>query len=97
MSLDIARNDTSECSYEVVHLTRVCAANGISDTDTVDTDLVYCLVDGKQVDQVGSERIFRRESDFNVLGLDEFDDFDGSLESGYCTAQECQPHTVRGM
>ena len=55
MSFDIARNDTSECSDEIVYLTCVGTSNSISDTDTVDTDLVYCLIDREEINEVGSE------------------------------------------
>ena len=68
-------------SFEVeTHLSRVGASDGVGDTNTVDSNLVDRSVDAQEVDQIGSERIFGRESDFNSLGLDEFDDFDGGLD-----------------
>lgn len=41
----------------VVDLSGGRAADGIGDTNTVDTDLVNCLVQRQEVDQVGTERI----------------------------------------
>lgn len=52
MCLNVARNDTTKSSYEVVYLTRRCATNGISDTNTVDANLVDSAVDGQKVDEV---------------------------------------------
>lgn len=45
MSLNIARNDSSQSSNEVIDLSWISATNSISDTDTIDTNLVYCLID----------------------------------------------------
>ena len=79
MTLNVTADDASEGPYEIVDLSRVGTSDGIGYTDTVETDLVDRSVDAQEVDQVGSEGIFGRESDFNVLGLDVFDDFDGLL------------------
>ena len=57
MALDVAADDTSECSDKVIDLTRIRAADSISDADSVDANLVDGSVDGKQVDEVGSERV----------------------------------------
>jgi len=80
VAFDIARYDTSKSSNEFVNLTRVGTTDGIGDTDTVDTDLVDGTVDREEVDEVGSERVLGRETNFNSLGLDEFDDFDSGLD-----------------
>lgn len=80
MTFDITRNDAPQSPYEFVNLTRVRASNGIGDTNTVDTDLVNGTVDRQEVDQVGTERVFGRESYFDPLGLDELDDFDRRLD-----------------
>ena len=81
VTFDIARNDTTKSPDEFVNLTRVGATDGISDTDTVYTDLVDSTVDGEEVDEVGSERVFRGETNFDTLGLDEFDNFDSRLDN----------------
>lgn len=58
MSFDITADNTSECPDEVVNLSRVGTTDSIGDTDSVDTDLVDCTVDGEQIDELGSERVF---------------------------------------
>lgn len=60
-------------------MTRVGASNSISNTDTVDTDLVDGGVDGKKIDEVGAERVLAGEANLNVVGLDVVDDLDGSV------------------
>jgi hypothetical protein len=40
MALDVAADDTAEGSHEVVDLSGGSTADGVSDTDSVDTDLV---------------------------------------------------------
>jgi len=79
VGLNIARNDTTEGTDEVVDLARRSATNSVCDTDTVNTDLVDGTVDGKQIDEIGSERILRRESDLLALALDKLDDFESSV------------------
>lgn len=74
MSLDITADDSSKGSDELVDLTRVGASHGISDSDSVHSNLVDGSVEVKEVDQVGSEGVLRRESNLNTLGLDEVDD-----------------------
>lgn len=69
MHLDVARNDTAEGADEVVYLAGVCAADGVSNTDTVDTNAVDRLVDGEEVDEVGPERVFRREADLDACAF----------------------------
>lgn len=66
VDLNVALNDATERADEVVDLARVGAADGVSDTDTVDTDLVDGLVDGEEVDEVGAERVLRRETDLDA-------------------------------
>lgn len=79
MGLDIAVNNASEHTNKLVDLAGRSTANGISDTDTVDANLVDSRVERKEVNKVRSEGIFRREADFDALGLDKVDDFDGSV------------------
>jgi hypothetical protein len=79
MDLDVTAHNASECPHQVVHLSRVCAPNGIRNTDAIYANFVYSLVDAKKIDEVGSEGVFGREADFNALGLDKVDDFDGGL------------------
>lgn len=76
---DIACDDATEGADEVVNLARIRATDGVGDADAVDADLVHRLVDGKEVDEIGAERIFRRESDLDALGLDKVDDLDRAL------------------
>jgi hypothetical protein len=52
MALDIAADDTTEGSHEVVDLSGGSTADSVSDTDSVDTDLVDGSVEGEKVDQV---------------------------------------------
>lgn len=66
VNLDVTRHDTTESTDEVVNLTRVGAANSIGDANTVDTDAVHRLVDGKEIDEVGAEGVLGRESDLNT-------------------------------
>lgn len=82
MRLDITPDNSPQCPDQLVHLTRVGTPNGVGNTDTVHTDLVDCAVDGEEVDQFGTERVFRGETDFDALGLDELDDLD-SAEVSY--------------
>ena len=74
--LDIATHNTAQSAHEIVHLAGSRTANCVSDTDTVDANLVYSTVYGKEVDQVAAEGILGREADLKTLGLDEFDNFD---------------------
>ena len=66
VNLNVASYDSAEGANEVVHLTRVRATDGISDTNSVDTNLVDGLVNGEKVDKIGPEGIFGRESDFDA-------------------------------
>ena len=52
VDLDVTRDDTAESADEVVDLARVRAADGVGDTDTVDTDAVDSLVNREKVNQV---------------------------------------------
>lgn len=58
MNLDVAADNPSEGPNKIVDLTRVRAADGISNADAVDTNLVDGLVDGEEVDEVGTEGVF---------------------------------------
>lgn len=42
-------------------------------------DLVDGTVNGEKIDEVGAERILAGKSYFEALGLDEFDNLNGSL------------------
>lgn len=57
MDLNVALDDATKRTDEVVDLARVGTADSVSDTDTVDTDLVDGLVDGEEVDEIGTERV----------------------------------------
>ena len=59
VSLDIAADHTSQCSHEIIHLTRVRTSHCVRHTHTVYADLVDGAVDGQQVDQLGPERVLR--------------------------------------
>jgi hypothetical protein len=58
MAFNIATDDASQSSDEVIHLTRIGAAYGVSNSDSIDTDFVNCPVDAEQVDQIRSEAVF---------------------------------------
>lgn len=57
VGLDIARNDTTESTDEIIDLARRSATDGIGNTDTVDADLVNSAVERKEIDEVGAEGI----------------------------------------
>ena len=52
VDLNVALDDTTESADEVVDLAGVGAADGVSNTDTVHTNLVDSLVDGEEIDEV---------------------------------------------
>ena len=52
MALDVAANDTTESSHKVVDLSGGSTADGVSDTDSVNTDLVDGSIEREKVDQV---------------------------------------------
>lgn len=52
MDFNVTRDDTAESPYEVVDLAGVGATNGVSDTDTVDANLIYGLVDREEIDEI---------------------------------------------
>ena len=79
VDLDVAGYNAAEGAHEVVDLARGGTADCIGDADSVDADFVDGLVEGEEVDEVGAERVFGGEADFNVLGLDVLDDFDGGV------------------
>ena len=66
VDLNIALDDATKGADEVVDLAGVGAADGVSNTDTVHTNAVDRLVNREQVDEVGTERIFRREPNLNA-------------------------------
>lgn len=87
MGFDVAVDDTAKDTDEFVDLAGRRAADGVSDTDTVDADLVDSGVNGEEIDEVGAEGVFAGEADLDTLGLDEFDDFDGGvLDVGHILA-----------
>jgi hypothetical protein len=67
MRLNVASDNTPQSTNQVIHLTWSSTANGISDTNTVDANTVNSLVEGEQVDEVRSERVFGGESNFDSL------------------------------
>lgn len=52
MDLDITTDDSPQCPDKVIDLTWVRAADSIGDTDSVDADFVYSLVDRKEINKV---------------------------------------------
>jgi len=79
MDFNVTADDTTQRSDEIIDLTGIRAPDCVRDTDTVDADFVYGLVDRKEVDKVRSEGVLGGESDLNALGLDEVDDLDRGL------------------
>lgn len=74
MRLNVAADDSPERPDELVDLSGVGTSDRVGNSDSVDTNLVDGPVKVEQVDEVGSERVFRRESDLDSLGLDVLDD-----------------------
>ncbi len=66
VNFDVTRHHTTESTDEVVNLAGVGATNSIGDTNTVDTDAVDRLVDGKKIDEVGAEGVLGREADLDA-------------------------------
>ena len=87
VALDVAADDTAKGSDQVVDLAGGGTADRVGDTDSVDTDLVDGSVEREKIDQVGSERVLGRESDFETLGLDELDDLNGGVLEGGLVAE----------
>lgn len=79
MALNVARDNGLEGSDKLVDLSGVGASNSVSNTDSVDTNLVDSSVDVEEIDQVGSERILGGESDLNAVALDKLNDLDSGL------------------
>lgn len=79
MGLDITADNTTQGADQVVNLARASAADGIGDTNTVDTNLIDGRVDGEEIDEVAAEGILGGESDFQALGLDKLDNFNGRI------------------
>jgi hypothetical protein len=77
VDLNVTTDNTPERPNKFVNLTRVSTSDCIGDSHPIYANLIHGLVNREQVDQVRTERIFRRESDFDSLGLDEVDNFDG--------------------
>ena len=97
VGFDVTAHNTAEGPDQVVDLSWAGASNSIRDTDAVDADLVNCAIDRQQVDQVGSERIFRRESNLLALALDELNNLNGSvLDIGHILAVRVLPEVARG-
>lgn len=79
MALNVTRDDGLEGSDKLVDLSGVGTSDGIGNTDSVDTNLVDGSVNVEEIDQVGSERVLRGESDLDTVALDKLDDLDGGL------------------
>ena len=97
VDLDIAADDPTKGPHELVHLSWVRTPDCVSNTDTVDTDLVDGLVDAEKVDEVGTEGILGRETDFDSLRLDKVDDLDSSFgDIGHVFSMREFPKEGRG-
>ena len=81
MELDVAAHDATQRPDQVIDLARVGDADGVSNTDAVDADLVHCAVDSEQIDQVAAEAVFAAEAHFQPLALDELNDFPRRLDN----------------
>lgn len=66
-------------SNKIVDLSGRGASNRIGNTNTGHSHLVDGAVDGEEIDEVGSERVFTGEANLETLGLDEFNDLNRSL------------------
>ncbi len=55
VDFDVTANNTAQCPDQFVNLAGVCAAHGVRNADSVDTDLVDSLVDREQVDEIRAE------------------------------------------
>lgn len=87
VSLNITTDNSSQDTNQLVDLARRGTADSVSNTNTVDTNLVDGGVDGQEINQVGTERVLTGETDLNALGLDKLDDFDGGvLDVGHVLA-----------
>lgn len=79
VSLNVTADNTSQCPHEFVDLSGIGTTNSIGNTNSVDTDLVDGPVDREQIDEFGSERVLRGESDLNTLGLDELNNLNSAM------------------
>jgi len=79
MGFNVTAHNTAQHTNKLVDLTGRGTADGVSDTNTVDTNLVDGGVDGEQVNQIGTEGVLAGETDLNTLGLDEFDNLDSGI------------------
>lgn len=79
VALNVTADDSSQSPDEVIDLPRVGTSDCVSDTDSVQTDLVDGPVDAQEINELGSEGVFGRESNLDALGLDVFDNLDGLL------------------
>ena len=52
MDFNVTADNPPKSSYQVVDLSRIGTTNGISDADTIHTDLVNCLIDGEQINEI---------------------------------------------
>lgn len=68
-------------SNEIVDLSGRGASNSVSNTNTGHSHLVDGAVNGEEVNEVGSERVFAGEANLETLGFDEFNDFNSSLST----------------
>ena len=79
VKLDVTAYDIAKSPDKIIDLAGIRATNGVSDANTVHTDLVDGLVDSEDIDEVGTEGVFRGETNLETFGLDEVDDFKSSL------------------
>lgn len=78
VSFNVTADNASQCPHEFVDLSSIGATNSVGNTNSVDTNLVHGSVNGEQIDEFGSERVFRGESNLNTLGLDELNNLDSA-------------------
>ena len=92
MRLNITADDASQRPDQLVDLSWIRTSHCIGYSDPVDANLVHCPVNGQQVDELGSERIFRRESDLDSLGFDKVYHLDraGRTISRLSTTARCK-------
>jgi hypothetical protein len=61
------------------NLARRRTAHCIRNTHAIHSYLIYSAVDGQEIHEIGSERVFRAESDLLALALNELDDLERGI------------------
>lgn len=67
MRLNVTADHTAESSDQIINLSWRGTTDCVCDTDAVDTNLVDGGVNLEKIDEVGAERVFGGESDFDVV------------------------------